>query len=70
MANDSYPVRKVSPSTCTFAELPAGSLDLYNVSSEDGWLGIGTPDELRQLVEDGIFPPAERLTFTREWAAA
>ena len=48
------------------ADLPSGSASLYTVHHRGGCLGIGTPDELAELVDDFILPPASELSFVLE----
>lgn len=72
-----YPVCLVeSTEPVSLAELPDDELrsrDLYNAftgpaNGEEAWLAIGTPDELRGLVADGILP--SNVWFTLEARAA
>lgn len=67
-----YPVRLArSKQSIAFADLPQGGLDLYIVEhKEAGELGIGTPDELRGLIDDEILPAASELRFRLEALAA
>lgn len=63
MAKANYQVRKVRAAKAISADqLPTGNLDLYTCES-----GIGTGDELRALVAEGIIP-ADSM-FTLEYAA-
>ncbi|HEY1606571.1 MAG TPA: hypothetical protein VGF77_13345 [Allosphingosinicella sp.] len=52
----------------TLAELPAGSPNLYLIHQDGRLTGVGTPDEIRDLVDDRTIP-ADGLTFTLELAA-
>jgi hypothetical protein len=51
--------------TMTTADLPAGSDDLYIVSHGEADIGIGTPDELRDLIAEGVIP-SDGLRFRLE----
>ncbi len=54
----------------TIDQLPSGTDDLYVVGQTDACeLGIGTPDELRELIAEGVLPEAQTLRFRLEWAA-
>lgn len=53
----------------TISELPSGTSDLYIVRRAGAEIGIGTPDELRGLIEEGVLPDADELTFDLEWVA-
>jgi len=66
MAN--YPVKLVDAAPLlTLAELPRGDRDLYTVEHiSAAWLGIGTADELRRLIDGSTFPEPDQLRFRLE----
>lgn len=49
--------------TLSLSELPTGSLALFTVELDGSTFGIGTADELRDLIADGIIPLSEPLRF-------
>ena len=54
-------------STLTLSELPRGTSDLYVIVEDGTDTGIGTPDELRQLVDEGVV--SKSASFRLEWTA-
>jgi hypothetical protein len=53
----------------SLADLPPGSASLYTVELDGTTIGIGTPDELRDLLAQGILPLVDPLRFRLELAA-
>ena len=50
-------------STLSLADLPVNSPALFTVELDGSTFGIGTADELRDLIADGIIPMGEPLRF-------
>jgi hypothetical protein len=53
----------------SLADLPPGSASLYTLELDGTTIGIGTPDELRDLLGDGILALGDPLRFRLELAA-